>query len=196
MRRLTLIAILLVGLAFTLTACGGSDDPDTAPVSTVEAGSALTLSGTSSQLDLDPITSGVLSGAGVTVEAAEPATGAGKKFDVPVIGGKLTSGTLAGTIEHEGGITFVAGDKRVKYSDLKVDTVSEQVFTGDKGTTPVFDLDFGDLQRSDDGGTIVLKQIVATLGIEAARELNAGLEVSAFVPRQVIGKITVRATGQ
>ncbi len=196
MRRLRLIVLLLVALtAPTLAACGGGDDPDTGPVSTVEAGEELTLSGEKTTLKIDGITGGVLKGGGVTVEAVAPATGKESSISIPVVGGQITSGTLAGAIEHEGGIAFVAGDKRIEYSDLKIDTVAGQVFSGPDGKTPVLDLDVRTLKRAEDGDAIVISDVVVLLATAAAEELNAGLEVTAFKPQQVIGKVTVRATG-
>ncbi len=195
MRRLLLVAILLVGLTLTLTACGGDDAPDTAPVSTVEAGAKLALTGARTTIDIDGITGGVLSGSGVSIEPVDPATVKDSSFDIPIVGGEITSGTLTGVIEHEGGIAFVAGDKRIEYTDLRIDTAAEQVLAGTNGSTPIFDLDVTDLTRTEDSGTIVVRGAVALVGTDAAAELNDGLEVSAFRPRQVIGKLTIRATG-
>lgn len=195
MRRLLLLALLLSIASATLVACG-NDDPDTAPVATVPAGERLTITGGRTTITLDPITAGVLSGAGVKVEPLDPAKGSATGLRLPVIGGEITSGTLAGSIEHEGGIAFVAGTRRITYSDLRIDTVAEQVFAGAGTRTPVLDLDLRDVTRDDEsGGAIVAKDIGALLAAGAAEELNAGLEVSAFVPNQVIGTITVRVTG-
>ena len=194
MRRLLLLAITLVLAATALTACG-DDEADSGPVSTVEAGEEITINGGRTTLALDGITAGVLHGAGVSVEAVEPATESDRSIRIPVIDGELTKGTLAGSIEHEGGIAFVAGNRRVVYEDLRIDTVAKQMFSGVGTRTPVFDLDLRAVKSVEAGDAIVIDDVVAWLATDAAEELNDGLQVSAFVPRQVIGKVTVRVAG-
>lgn len=194
MRRPILLVLLPILASWALAACG-SDDPDTAPVSTVAAGETFTVTGGRTTITLDAITTGVLTGAGVEVAAGDRAARSGSAITLPVLGGEISSGTLAGSIEHEGAISFVAGKRRVTYSDLRIDTVAQQVFAGAGDRTPVFDLDLGALRSSDADGGIVVRDVVAKLATASARELNSGLEVSAFVPNQVIGKVTVRATG-
>lgn len=193
MRRHLLLALALAVAATGLVACG-NDDPDVAPVSTVAAGDKLTLTGGRTTISLDGITAGVLQDAEVSVAAAAPAKGSGTELSIPIIGGEITSGTLAGTIEHEGGIAFRAGNRRVTYSDLTIDTTAEQVYAGTGTRTPVFDLDMHGATSRNEGDQILIDGIVANLAAAAARELNAGLEVSAFVPAQRIGKLTIRAT--
>lgn len=195
MPRLLMLALLLCLTSGVLVACGG-DDPDTAPVATVPVGDPISVTGGRTTITLDPITAGVLTGAEVSVEGVAPATASGTSVSLPVVGGKITSGTLAGSIEHDGGIAFVAGKRRITYSDLRIDTVAQQVFAGAGDKTALFDLDLRGLRRSDeDGGTIVVKDIVALLAVDASKELNAGLQVSAFVPSQVMAKVTVRVQG-
>ena len=195
MRRLPLTALFAVlAASMALSACG-DDTTDSGPVSTIEAGPEITLSGTDTTIALDGQGTGTLETAGVEVSAIGPARLKAERLVLPIVGGKITEGTLAGQIDNAGGIAFTAGNKRVGYEDLTIDTTVGQVFAGAKGTTPVFDLDTRALQRSDDAGVIVIDDVVALLSSEAARELNEKLEVSAFQPRQVIGKVTVRAAG-
>ena len=59
----------------------------------------------------------------------------------------------------------------------------------------MFDLDLRAVESVEAGDAIVIDDVVAWLATDAAEELNDGLQVSAFVPRQVIGKVTVRVTG-
>ena len=195
MRRPLLLALLLCLACAGLVACG-NDDPDTAPVAAGAAGHKITITGGRTTITLDAITAGVMTGAGVTVDGVDPAKASDLSVSLPVVGGAVTSGTLAGSIEHEGGIAFVSGKRRISYSDLRIDTVAEQLYAGAGDKTPVFDLDLRGLKRSAaDGGAIVVKDVVALLSAAAAAELNDGLEVSAFVPAQVMGKVTVRVTG-
>jgi hypothetical protein len=177
-----------------LAACG-DDSRDSGPVSTIEAGPEITLSGETTTLTLDGYSTGALETAGVTVEAVRPARLERQRLVMPITGGTITDGTLAGEIDHGGGIAFVAGNRRVAYDDLKIDTAVGQVFAGPGGKTPLFDLDTRALNRSDDAGVIVIDGVVAQLASGAAAELNAKLEVAAFRPRLVIGKLTVRAAG-
>lgn len=194
MRRLIQFVLLPVLASGLLVACGG-DDPDIAPVATVAAGEEFTITGGRTTIALDGITLGVLTGAGVKVAAVDPATGTDTAIKLPVLGGKITTGTLAGTIEHDGAISFVAGKRRVTYADLRIDTVAQQAYAGAGNRTPVFDLELGGVTSDAAGGAIVIRNVVAKLATAAAKELNAGLEVSAFVPKQIIGTVTIRVTG-
>jgi hypothetical protein len=177
-----------------LGACG-DDSRDSGPVSTIEAGPEITLTGNTTTLALDGYDTGALETAGVEIEAVDPARLKGLRLVMPITGGAITEGTLAGEIQQGGGIAFVAGNRRVAYDDLLIDTAVGQVFAGPGGKTPVFDLDTRALTRSDDAGVIVIDGVVALLSSGAAAELNAKLEVAAFKPRLVIGTLTVRAAG-
>ncbi len=196
MRRLHL-AVLLLSLAasaLVLTACGG-DERDSGPVSTIAAGPELALTGQSSTIGIDGITAGVYANAGVTIEAIEPARISKKGIVLPIVGGQIRRGTLAGKIEHEGGFAVVVGNKRVEYVDLTIDTAVGQVFAGADAGTPVFDLDMRVMSRSDGDGMIVIRGIVALLGAAAASELNEGLQVAVFGAKQTVGPLTIRAAG-
>jgi hypothetical protein len=189
-----LVAAAALAACMALAACG-DDSRDSGPVSTIEAGPEITLTGNTTTLTLDGYTSGALETAGVKIEAVDPARHKGLRLVMPITGGTLTEGTLAGEIDTSGGIAFVAGNRRVAYEDLKIDTAVGQVFAGPSGKTPVFDLDTRALSRSDDAGVIVIDGVVALLSSGAAAELNEKLAVAAFKPRLVIGKLTVRAAG-
>jgi hypothetical protein len=194
-RRLQLVFLLLLALsAAALTACG-DDEADSGPVSTVAAGEELTVTGARSTLAVDGITAGVLKGGGVTIEPIEPAASDDASISIPIIDGEITTGTLAGSIDHEGGIAFRANGRRIVYEDLRVDTVAEQVYSGAGTRTPVFDLDMRSMKSLEDGGAILIRDVVASFTAPAAKELNAGLGVSAFVPAQILGKLTMRVTG-
>lgn len=193
--RLVVLSLSLLASAAALLACGGGDSRDSGPVSTIDAGPAITLTGKSTTIGIDGITSGELANAGVTIEAIEPATLGAKGLSLPIVGGEITRGTLAGKIEHEGGFAVVSGDKRVEYVDLTIDTAVGQVFAGADEGTPIFDLDTRELDRVEADGVIVIRGIVALLGPATAAELNEGLQVSAFRAKQVVGPVTIRAAG-
>lgn len=196
MRRLKIaFSLCLLLAAVTVLAACGSDSRDTGPVSTIEAGPVISPSGGSTTIDLDPISLGVLSNAGVSVEAIKPAKLGPRGIVLPIIGGDLTSGTLVGKIEHEGGIAIVAGGRRVAYGDLTVDTAVGQVFAGADEATPILNLDTRRLKRSEDGTDVVVRGIRALIASGASEELNTGLQVSAFKPEQVIGEVTIRVAG-
>ena len=197
MRRLPRIILVLSlsAAALALPACGSDDERDDGPVSTIEAGPVITLTGETTAIELDGVTVGGLETAGISIEPVAPAKRSGDSIVMPIVGGSITNGTLAGKIENEGGIAFVADGKKIEYTDLTIDTAVGQVFAGPGQTTPVFDLDTRALDSSDDAGVIVISDVVALLSAAAARELNAGLEVSAFQPKQIVGPLTVRAAG-
>lgn len=106
-------------------------------------------------------------------------------FSFPVTGGAVDLGTLAGTIEHRGGIVFVnvRNGKRLKVSNFVIDTATG-VLTGRVNDTatrvPVFDLDLSAATVDAHGRRVKVGNIDVRLTAAAAGALNQALGTSVF----------------
>ena len=223
-RRLSLYAVLAL-LTVGVAACGSEDEgattasagaatteATTAEATTMDetamettmtetgetaaaAGEELTLTGEDTTLVLDTSTATVLTGLGVKVAPIGPATSANGGIAFPITGGSVASDTLAGTIEHSGGLRFSAGGTNVDVTDFVVDTTAGSLTaTAGYAQLPLLGLDLTGLERSMEGDTIVASGIKATLAEEAATALNTAFKVDAFQAGLPIGTVTVRAT--
>lgn len=200
--RLAILIAAVAALSVGLLACGDDDDDETTAAATTEqaaeempASQMLSLNGEDTTLVLDPATAGVLEQNKVTVAPVKPAAAKGGGIAFPITGGEVDSESLAGTIEHSGGLTFRAGGQEVTITDFVVDTVAGSLTSTAGGAElPTLDLDLGSLQRSMEAGAIVASGIQATLTAEAAKALNDAFGVSLFEAGLPIGEVTVRAT--
>jgi hypothetical protein len=191
--KLGLVVGLIAALGLVLAACGDDDDDDGAE-DTVES-TELVLTGESTTLALDSGTAGVLEDNNVTVAPVDPATAGDDGISFPITGGAIDSETLAGTIEHSGGLTFSAGGTDLEVTDFVIDTTTETLLaTAGEDQIPLLAVDLTGLEQSDDGGVIVLEGITTTLTPEAADALNTTFEVELFEEGLAIGDVTVRAT--
>ncbi len=197
MRRflfLTLAALLVAALAFGLAACGDDGD-DAADTATTTAAATLTLTGEGTTLALDAGTAQVLTDNSIAVAPIEPATAGDDGITFPITGGSVEAESLAGTIEHSGGLRFSAGGTDLDLTDFVIDT-SAGTLTATAGgaQVPILDVDLTGLERSDDMGTIVLEGITVSLSAEGAAALNETFGVTLFTEGLAIGDVTVRAT--
>jgi hypothetical protein len=118
-------------------------------------------------------------------------------FSFPVTGGAVDLGTLAGTIEHRGGITFVnlRNGTRLTVSDFVIDTAAGTL-TGRVNKTatrvPVFTLDLSAATVAAQGGTVKVGNIDVRLTAAAAGALNQALGTHVFAAGLDLG--TARTT--
>jgi hypothetical protein len=118
-------------------------------------------------------------------------------FSFPVTGGAVDLGTLAGTIEHRGGITFVnlRNGARLTVSDFVIDTAAGTL-TGRVNKTaarvPVFTLDLSAATVAAQGGTVKVGNIDVRLTAAAAGALNQALGTHVFAAGLDLG--TARTT--
>jgi hypothetical protein len=200
-RLLALIAAAAV-LALGLIACGDDDDATSATTTPaqqdpggMQSAQMLSLTGESTTLVLDRGTAKVLSENKVTVAPVMPAAPLGGGIAFPITGGRVDSESLAGTIEHSGGLTFSAGGEKVVLTDFVVNTSAGTLASMAAGAElPTLELDLTELERSTEGGAIVASGITAALSPEAATALNDAFGVSLFEAGLPIGTVTVRAT--
>lgn len=195
----TAIISLLAVLALAFAACGDDDETTTAADegTTEEATSeTLTLNGEDTVLALDSGTAKVLEDNKIEVAPVDPASAGDDGISFPITGGEVDSESLAGTIDHSGGLEFTAGGTSVELTDFVVDTAAETLTATapDGSSLLVLDLDLSGLDRSDEGGTIVLTGITAALSEDGAQALNDAFEVDLFEGGLAIGDVTVNAT--
>ena len=192
--RLPLAVALVAALSLGVVACGDDDDETAAPATTAET-TTLTLTGESTTLALDPATATVLTDNDIAVAPIAPATAGDAGISFPITGGQVDAQTLAGTIEHSGGLRFSAGGTDLDLTDFVIDT-SAQTLTATAGgaQVPILGVNLSGLQRSDEEGAIVLTGITVSLSAEGAAALNDTFGVSLFTEGLSIGDVTVRAT--
>jgi hypothetical protein len=198
LRLLALVAAL--ALALVAVACGDDDDDggggtDAAVEETEAASQQLRLNGETTVLVLDEQTATVLTDNGVKVAPVDPAAPDGDGIGFPITGGMVDSESLAGMIEHSGGLRFSAGGTNLEVTDFVVDTEAGTLTaTAGGADVPLLALDLSGLERTEEGGAIVASGIEASLTPEAAKALNDTFKVELFEEGLAIGDVTVRAT--
>jgi hypothetical protein len=191
--RLTTVISAVGVLALTIAACGGDDATSTES----EATQMLSLNGDQTVLALDPGTAKVLAENKVKVAPVDPASAGDEGISFPITGGEVDSETLAGTIDHSGGLEFSAGKTNVALTDFVVDTAAGTLTatTPDGAKLVTLDLDLAGLDRAEEeDGTIVASGIVASLTKDAAAALNDAFSVDLFKGGLTIGDVTITAT--
>jgi Htaa len=199
LRLLAVVAAL--ALALVAVACGDDDDEnsggsaDTTQEETMAESQALELNGETTTLVLDPGTAKVLTDNEVKVAPVDPAAPDGDGIGFPITGGTVDSESLAGTIDHSGGLRFSAGGTNLEVTDFVVDTKAGTLTaTAGGGEIPLLRLDLAGLERSMEGGAIVASGITAALTAEAAQALNDTFKVKLFEKGLAIGDVAVTAT--
>jgi hypothetical protein len=192
--RPPLLAVLVAALSLGLVACGGDDD-DAATEATTTAPVTLALTGEGTTLVLDGATADVLTDNGVTVAPIDPASAGDEGITFPITGGQVEAESLAGAIEHSGGLVFAAGGTELELTDFVIDTAAGTLSaTAGGAQVPILDVDLSGLRRSEDAGAIVLEGITVALGADGATALNETFGVTLFEEGLDIGDVTVRAT--
>jgi Htaa len=199
-RLLAMIAAL--ALALTAVACGDDDEDEsggsagtTTQEETMAESQPLELNGETTTLVLDPGTAKVLTDNKVKVAPVEPAAPDGDGIGFPITGGTVDSESLAGTIDHSGGLRFSAGGTNLEVTDFVVDTEAGTLTaTAGGADIPLLTLDLAGLERSMEGGAIVASGITAALTADAAQALNDTFKVKLFEEGLAIGDVTVTAT--
>ena len=99
-----------------------------------------TVIGKSTDVVVNPAVSAALKQAGITVTAIAPAT-AKTTLLFPVSGGQIVVATLAGTVDHTGGLTFRHSGKSVTLTNFVINTNTKHLTATVGGRSmPIFDL--------------------------------------------------------
>ncbi|MBC8091130.1 MAG: HtaA domain-containing protein [Pseudonocardia sp.] len=188
LRRTARLSLLLVTL-------GAASIAVAAPASATET-DTITLASGATVLEIDSATAGVLGDNGVSVTTVGAAYGEAPVFAFPVEGGEIDPTTAAGTVEHDGGLEFAAGDISIEVDDFVIDT-GEGVLTAevdDSGTrVPLLKLDTSAAGVYGGDGGIVITGVEVSLTAEAAAALNATFDVELFAEDLAIGTTVTAA---
>ena len=195
-KKLTPVAILavLAALALVFAACGDDDSEETT-TEEAAASETLTLNGEQTVLALDSGTAEVLTDNEITVGPIDPATAGDDGIAFPITGGAVDSETLAGTIDHSGGLVFEAGGTEVEVTDFVVDTAAGTLTaTAGGADLLLLDVDLSGLERTDTDSAVELTGITTTLSDDGAAALNDAYSVELFEGGLAIGDVSITAT--
>jgi len=177
----------LLATALVVAACGSSSSSTTSSSTASTAATSTTAAapvavvGRNTSVVLNPATGAALKQAGITVTPVAPAK-AKTALVFPVTGGHVVVTSLAGTIQHSGGLTFSHAGNSVTLTGFIVNTETKQLTATAGGqSVPVFDLNLASIKRaSGPNGSVLASNIGLNLTEQAASALNSGLMVSTF----------------
>lgn len=179
------------------TPASGSTSPGTWAKITYASGQA-TVIGKSTDVVVNTAAAAALRHAGITVTPVAPAT-SGTTLLFPVSGGQMVIATLAGTIDHSGGLTFRHGGKSVALTSFVINTSTRRLTATVSGAAvPVFDLNLASSRHaSGPNSTVIASNIVLGVTNQAATTLNSDLGVSTFKAGMTFGvaSLTVAYAG-
>jgi hypothetical protein len=169
------------------TAASSSTSPGTSAKITYASARA-TVIGKSTDVVVNPAASAALKHAGITVTAVAPAT-AETTLLFPVSGGQIVIATLAGTIDHSGGLTFRHGDRSVTLTSFVINTSTRRLTATVSGVwLPVFDLNLASSRHaSGPHSTVIASNIKLEVTNQTATTLNSDLGVSIFKAGMTFG---------
>ena len=191
--RLSPNAANALNRAFGVTAFRGGLRLGTARVAAEPSQVAFT--GGRTDLALDAGVASALTTLGVTPGVTAGATAnADGSLGFPITAGRVNAKTLAGTIDHSGGITLTAGATVVTLSDFRIDTRAARLLGKVNGSAlvPLLALDLSAPNVATAGREVTVGGVKATLTQGAADALNAAFGTTAFGAGLAIGVATVR----
>jgi hypothetical protein len=180
-RRISVVPAVVV-IALGVAACGSSSSSSTTastPTAT-QAASPVAVVGQNTSVALNPVTAAALKAAGVTIAPVAPATAKTGVLVFPESGGQIVVATLAGTIDHTGGVSLSHAGRSIVLSGFVLDTTTKQISTTVAGqSVPIFDLNLASVRRASGvHGTVLASNITLTLTAEAATALNSSLGIT------------------
>ncbi|HEV2777194.1 MAG TPA: hypothetical protein VGV90_16515, partial [Solirubrobacteraceae bacterium] len=119
----------------------------------------------------------------ITLGTFGSATAGADGIGFPITSGKVDVGTLAGSIGHGGsGIVLSRGHTEVALTDFVIGIDDTPALSALLGTqrVEILTLDVSSVQRSVEGGTVVVGNVGASLTAAAAGALNAAFGTTAF----------------
>ena len=198
--RITRLApVLLAGLLLVL--------PGTA-AATTSSGSTVHLNGTRTTLTTNPATTGVLVSHGILPLPVGPATvaphfgdhGLSLRYGFPITGGRVNATTLAGYMNHSGGLRFVnlANGHTLTLTNFRIRISAHPGLTAAVNGDPsvrvrILNLDLSHAMVDKNPPTVKVSNVKATLTRTAASALNGALGVSFFSKGITLGTAQVNA---
>ena len=197
-------ATLFTSLLLVGAAAGGQ-------LATAQSGVApdaeiLTLTGTSTDVDLDAGTLAVLEENGVSVAPVAPATvsssGGTTTASFPITEGYVAVYPrselpfIRGTFSHSGGLTFSAGGTSVTATNFIVNPGSSTLTATVGGNAvQLLDLDGSNVQITPEGSTTRIEGTIAELSSTGAQALNQTFGVTIFEQGIPLGTVRIAAQG-
>jgi hypothetical protein len=191
LRRFIRLALLLITMFAVSVGLATS-----ASASTGHRSTTVDIDGGSTSLTVATGTLKVLTDNGVKVTPIKGATAKGRTFTFHITEGDVDATTLAGTIEHSGGLQFAAGGKKLRVQDFVIDTrksVLTARVSGTKTRITLLHLNLKNAHITKGKTQIVVSNVSATLSGTAAAVLNKTFKVSLFKEGLAIGTAKVTA---
>jgi hypothetical protein len=197
--RVTRLAAVLLAAILVL--------PGTAAATTGSAGT-VHLDGLRTTLTTDPATTGVLVSNGILPLPVGPASvaprfgadGLSLRYGFPITGGRVDAATLAGFINHSGGLRFVniANGHTLTLTNFRIRISDHPGLTAAVNRDPsmrlrVLNLDLSHAAVDKHPPLIKVSNVKATLTRTAASALNSALGVSFFSKGITLGTAQVKA---
>jgi hypothetical protein len=156
----------------------------------------LAFDGGATTLALDPGAAATLQSLGVAVAPLAPAfANADGTFALPITRGKVNAKTLAGSVDHRGGLVFSRDATALPVKDVIVYTSGVPRLTADLGAGRLefLALDVANVVETSAGLTETLAGVVVRLTPDGATALNQAFGTTAFGAGQVLGTMTLSA---
>jgi len=111
----------------------------------------------------------------------------------PISGGQIAVATFAGTLNHNGGLTFCHHSKKVTLTNFVMNTHTRRLIATVSGKPlPIFNLNLAAFKHArEPHRTIIASNIGLMMTPKAASALNSGLGVTTFKSRQAFGVATL-----
>lgn len=179
-----------------------------AATATATNGSAVHLNGVRTTLTTDPATTGVLVHHGILPLPVGPATvaprfghhGLSLRYGFPITGGRVDAATLAGFINHSGGLRFVnlANGHTLTLTDFRIRISDHPGLTAEVNRDPsmrlrILNLDLSNAKVVKHPPRVRVGSVTATLTTTAASALNDSLGGSFFSRGITLGTAQVKA---
>lgn len=149
-------------------------------------------------LALDPGAASALSSLGISAAPIGPATSGSAGIAFPITGGSVNAKTLAGTVDHSGGLRLSDGGTTVDLRSFTIRIDDAPDLTADVGGSRVsiLRLDLSQAQAAVKGKSVRVSGVRALLSADAAAALNAAFGTSAFTAGLLLGTASVDATAR
>lgn len=198
--RLSAIA-MIVAAGFIAAACDGVSMSSTTPPSSGTSSSAFatttytpaeaTVIGQKTDIVVNPAVSAALKHGGIAVTAVAPAS-ARTSLLLPVSAGQIAIATLAGTVDHAGGLVLGHNGKHVTLTNFVINTNTKQLTaTVSRRSLPIFDLTLASPNSASGPYRAIVVKVKLTVTFQAARALNSDLGVRTFKTGMKFGIATL-----